>query len=381
MNFSLENTLTADILIVDDMPNNLRLLSTILSSNGYDVRKATNGEMALNSIRTMPPDLILLDIKMPKMDGYETCREIKNDPRFSHIPIIFISALDDVSDKVKAFDMGGVDYVTKPFQQEEIIARIENQLRIQFLNKELDNKNKSLQELNTKLETSNQRLKEFAHIVSHDLKQPIQSIMGFSNLILMQHKAELNNSVIKHLNRINQAGDRMQGFISSLLTLAQVEQGDRPLSPIDGTAVITQVIENLQGKIHMTQANVSCDLLPMIIGNQTQLVQLFQNIIGNALKYSHPDRPPNIKITAQSTETLCTVKIQDNGIGIAPEFLPQIFQPFKKAHQGDYEGNGIGLATCKKIVDCHHGTISASSELGHGSIFTVTLPKAENVSY
>lgn len=380
MNYSIKNTLSADILIVDDMPNNLRLLSTILSSNGYDVRKAINGEMALKSIMTMPPDLILLDIKMPKMDGYETCKRIKEDSRFSHIPIIFISALDDVADKVKAFAIGGVDYVTKPFQQEEIIARIENQLRIQFLNNELDKKNKHLQELNTKLGLSNQRLNEFAHIVSHDLKQPIQSIMGFSNLILMQHQSGLDESVIKYLNRINQAGDRMQGFISSLLNLAQLEQSDRPLTPVDGTAVITQVIENLQGTINMTNASISCDLLPTVMGNKTQLVQLFQNIIGNALKYSHPDRAPNVEITVQTTEELCTVKIKDNGIGIAPEFLSQIFSPFKKAHQGDYDGNGIGLATCKKIVDCHQGTISASSELDKGSVFIVTLPRAGNSS-
>ncbi|NEP45770.1 MAG: response regulator, partial [Okeania sp. SIO2H7] len=172
-----------DILIVDDNPYNLRLLSMILTDHGYEVRKAVSGKMALQSVKVMPPDLILLDIKMPGMDGYEICETLKNDPTFQYIPIIFISALDDVVDKVKAFSVGCVDYITKPFHQEEVLARVENQIRIQVLNSELEKKNKDLQELNEKLAASNQRLNEFAHVVSHDLKQPIQGIMGFSNLI------------------------------------------------------------------------------------------------------------------------------------------------------------------------------------------------------
>ena len=199
--------------------------------------------------------------------------------------------------------------------------------------------------------------------------------MGFSNLILMQYQSILDEPIIRYIGRIIQAGDRMQCFISSILDLAQIEQNSCPFTPVDGTSVMTQVMENLQGHIRMADANISCDLLPTIMGHKTQLVQLFQNIIGNALKYAHPDRSPKIEITVQSTETLCTVTIEDNGIGIAPEFIPQVFDTFKQAHQGEYEGNGIGLTTCKKIVDHHQGSISVSSELGQGSIFTVSLPK------
>ena len=374
MNLSLPCDQKNNILIVDDTPNNLRLLSMILNSNGYEVRKAVSGKMALESVRTMPPDLILLDIKMPGMDGYETCQILKDDPTYQYIPIIFISALDDVADKVKAFSIGGVDYITKPFHQEEILARVENQIRIQILNSELETKNKSLQELNEKLADSNQRLNEFAHVVSHDLKQPIQGIMGFSNLILMQYKSSLDEAVIRYLNRINQAGDRMQGLIQNLLDFAQLEKGDRPLSPVDCTAVITQVMDGLQAQIQSSQAQVSCDLLPTVMGYETQLIQLFQNIIGNALKYAHPDRPPHIQITVDTAADGCNIQVQDNGIGIEPELLPKIFDPFQRAHQGEYDGNGIGLATCKKIIELHHGTISVMSTLGTGSTFALHFP-------
>ena len=374
MSTSPSHELKPEILIVDDTPNNLRLLSMILNTNGYDVRISINGKTALKSVNAAPPDLILLDVKMPEMDGYMTCKILKENPDFRDIPIIFISALDDVVDKVKAFSLGGVDYITKPFQQEEVLARIENQLRIQFLNRELNKKNKSLQALNKKLAESNQRLNDFAHVVSHDLKQPIQSIMGFSNLILMQYRSVLDQPVVKYLDRINQSGDQMQGFIQKLLTFAQLEKSDRPFTPISCTAILNQVINNLNGRIQETDAIISCDPLPTVMGYEVQLMQLFQNIIDNALKYIHPTRKPTISITVSSTDEDHTIRIQDNGIGIAPEFLPSIFEPFQRAHQSDYDGNGIGLATCKKILMLHHGNIAVTSELDVGTTFIVTLP-------
>ena len=374
MNSNSPDELKPNILIVDDTPNNLRLLSMILSMNGYEVRKAINGKMAIESVKAMPPDLILLDIKMPEIDGYETCKRLKDEPEFQCIPVIFISALDDVMDKVKAFSIGGVDYITKPFHKEEVLARVENQIRIQSLKNELEQKNKSLLELNEKLAKSNQRLNEFAHVVSHDLKQPIQGIMGFSNLILMQYKSSLDESVIHYLDRISQAGDRMQGLIRNLLDFAQLGQSDRPLSPIDCTGIIMRVMDDLRGQIQERDAQISCDLLPTVMGYEIQLVQLFQNIIGNALKYAHSERTPHIQITVDAAGDVFTIKVEDNGIGIAPEFLAKIFDPFQRAHQGDYDGNGIGLATCKKIIELHHGTISAMSELGQGSTFILTFP-------
>src|SRR4028118_1360693 len=135
-----------DILIVDDTPDNLRLLSTVLQSRGYRVRKAINGPLALKGIEIAPPDLILLDVNMPQMNGYEVCEKLKADPQTSEIPVIFLSALDDVSDKVKAFAVGAVDYITKPFQGEEVLARVKNQLTLRVLSKQLSEQNALLQQ-------------------------------------------------------------------------------------------------------------------------------------------------------------------------------------------------------------------------------------------
>lgn len=374
MNDENPGLVNSEILIVDDTPNNLRLLSMILTNNGYEVRKATNGRMALSSIKASPPDLILLDIKMPEMDGYETCKNLKEDPFTESIPVIFISALDDVSDKVKAFSLGGIDYITKPFQQEEVLARIQNQLRIKFLNRRLEERNQELKELNSKLEYSNQQLSDFTHMVSHDLQQPLQSIIGFSNLILLQHKDTINVSVAQYLKRINQAGDRMQMFIKDLLSLANLGEGEQAIYEIDCNDILDHVIDNLQGEIQRKKATIQYDDLPVIMGNNAQILQLFQNLISNALKYSHPERSPVIQITVNINSDACMFKIQDNGIGISSEFIHRIFEPFQKAHQGEYEGNGIGLATCKKIISLHNGSISVSSKIGMGTIFSITLP-------
>ncbi|MEO0687293.1 MAG: response regulator, partial [Cyanobacteria bacterium J06649_11] len=326
----------SEILIVDDTLNNLRLLSMILTVKGYEVRKAVNGKMALESINTSPPDLILLDIKMPEMDGYETCRRLKENPLTEGIPVIFISALDDVVDKVKAFSVGGIDYITKPFQQEEVLARIQNQLRIKFLNQELAERNRELKNLNSKLEYSNQQLHDFTHMVSHDLQQPLQSIIGFSNLILLQHKDTIGKSVSRYLERINQAGDRMQVFIQDLLSLANLGEGEQAIYAVDCNVVLGHVIDNLQGEIQHKDALIQHDSLPVVMGNDVQLLQLFQNLISNALKYAHPERCPIIQITVNVKGDAYLFEIQDNGIGISSEFTHRIFEPFQKAHQGEY---------------------------------------------
>ncbi|MGP1384540.1 MAG: sensor histidine kinase [Thainema sp.] len=361
-----------EILVVDDTPDNLRLLSAILTQHNYEVRKALNSAQALASVKADAPDLILLDIKMPEMDGYEVCLRLKQDPDTQAVPIIFISALDDALDKVHAFSVGGADYITKPFQEAEVLVRVENQLRLQELQRQLTAQNEELAR-------SNQELEQFAHIVSHDLQQPLQSITGYTKIITLQFPELAQTPAQEYLNNIVNACDRMQRLIQNLLDYAQLGHEEQAFAWLDGNAVLAQALSNLDIALRESGAVLQCSDLPAIYGNETQLVQLFQNLISNAIKFVHAQVIPQIAIAASPHDkTYWRFAVHDNGIGIPSEHLQDIFKGFQRLHPTEkYPGSGIGLATCKKIVDSHGGDIWVASEVDAGTSFYFQLPSRD----
>lgn len=369
MKRSLLHKSKREILVVDDTPDNLRLLSAILTQQNYEVRKALNSRRAIASVKADAPDLVLLDIKMPGMNGYEVCATLKADPVTQNIPIIFISALDDALDKVQAFSVGGVDYITKPFQEAEVLARIENQLYLCELQDQLKAQNQELAR-------SNQELQQFAHIVSHDLQQPLQSMTGYTKIVALQYADQLDQRANEYLNNVLEAGDRMQRLIKDLLSYAQIRQEKENFAPVDLNGVLEQVTRNLDMALKESGTALRCPSLPTLPGNETQLVQLFQNIVSNAIKFSLPKSSPEIVLSFSSSDNkFWLFEIRDNGIGISPNQLEQIFEPFQRLHFGQqYPGTGIGLATCKKIVENHHGEIWAHSQGNVGTTICFKLP-------
>lgn len=260
----------AQILIVDDTPDNLRLLAKILQKQGYIVRKALSGEMAIQTAMMVPPDLILLDIRMPGINGYEVCDRLKQCDRTTQIPIIFISALGDSHNQVKAFQLGGVDYITKPFQEAEAIARIENQLRIQALQRELTNRNHQLQTLTDELSRSNQDLEQFASMVSHDLQQPLQSILGFTQLLKYQNRPSRSPTDQKYLDRIEESGQRMQTLIQDALDYARLGQHIAEPEAVDCNQSIHQALHHLQAELVNKNFKITYGELPTILGYPLQ---------------------------------------------------------------------------------------------------------------
>ncbi|MFQ4138063.1 sensor histidine kinase [Nodosilinea sp. PGN35] len=360
--------LREDILLVDDTPDNLRVLSAMLTNQGYEVRKALSGQRAIASVQSDLPDLILLDIRMPGMDGYSVCQQLKSDPNTRDVPVIFISALDDALDKVKAFAVGGVDYVTKPFQEMEVLARIEHQLCIQRLKQQL-------LEHNQELARSNQELEQFAYVVSHDLQQPLQSITGFAKMMLIKYQDKLDREALDFLNRIHGSGDRMQRLIQDLLSYSKTGLQGQAMQAVDLNAVLNQVLENLDSSAKQEQIILGCASLPTVMGYETQLIQLFQNLICNAIKFVEPGVVPQIEIAALQEEDWWLLEVSDNGIGIDAQYLDKIFNMFQRTQSAEsYSGTGIGLANCKKIVRNHGGRLWATSQLGSGTTFHFTLP-------
>ncbi len=241
-----------DILIVDDTPNNLRLLSTMLAEEGYEVRKALNGRMALISVQAEPPDLILLDIKMPEMNGYEVCQQLKVNEKISHVPVIFISALDDVADKVKAFEVGGADYITKPFQEAEVLARVKNQLSIQKLQRQLREQNELLQQ-----QILNRKLAE-EQIIRHAL---YDSLTNLPNRALFLHK--LQAALDKSLNH----QDKL--FAVLFIDLDHFKMVNDSLGHLVGDQLLRHFSQQLRGCIesHDTLARLGGDEFAILLEN------------------------------------------------------------------------------------------------------------------
>ena len=403
----------ADILIVDDEPNNLRVLSNLLKQQGYKVRAVLSGEMALSAAKLTPPDLILLDIMMPDMDGYQVCHQLKNDSDTCQIPVIFVSAKDQGFDKVKAFAVGGVDYITKPFQVEEVFARMECHLKLNYLQMKLEEQNYqlqgeicqrnaaekalkeqneqlrqeierrqmtelALQKSNQDLARSNADLEQFAGIASHDLRSPLATINGYAQLLQMRGKEQLDDKCNNFVEQILKLCDRTDLLIGELLSYAHLNQAQDPFQLLSCDRLVQQALENLGTEIFQNQAQVTYDPLPEIIGTESQFVQLFQNLIGNAIKYRR-EESPKIHLSAVLEENYYLFSIQDNGIGIDEEYSEHIFQIFKRLHALDYPGTGIGLATCRKIVERHGGSIWIQSQVGQGSTFYFTVPTEQRV--
>jgi two-component system, chemotaxis family, sensor kinase Cph1 len=625
------------ILVVDDQPINLRFLSNLLTDRGYTVYRAICGQLALNAAATYSPDLILLDIRMPGMDGYEVCQKLKSTAATAQIPVIFLSVLDDVNDKLQAFRVGGADYISKPFQVEEVLARIDKQVALQKLQQQLKEQNAKLQQsqlllasvLNSSIDSvaayaaarnsegdivdfkwlpidraaekmfdrsfneltgksllaempqyrtnglfdlyvsvvetgetvnrefyckqdgdnsiwlhivavklndglavtfrnitdrkraeialrdseerfraifeqaavgiakttlsgqflrvnpgfcqivrygasellqlhwaaithpddiaadreylrlllagdiqnfsmekrlickdgqiqwvnvtvsvirsaegmpqysiwaiediserklvqelleaslatqtryareltrSNAELEQFAYVASHDLQAPLGTIIGYAQLLEKRCNNILDAPSNKFITNIVNSCERMQDLIDDLLEYSRVGKSQKVFELVDCNRVFEEACANLQVAIGKNQAVVTRTDLPAVTGDRFQLVQLFQNLISNALKYRR-DEPPIVRASAALDGDNWLFSVEDNGIGIAEDFYPRIFQIFQRLHtQREYSGTGIGLAICQKIVERHGGRIWVESTLDRGSTFYFSLP-------
>ncbi|MDJ1171732.1 hybrid sensor histidine kinase/response regulator [Roseofilum sp. BLCC_M154] len=371
----MNSKVLADLLIVDDTPNNLRLLSSMLTEKGYKVRKAVDGKGALKAIEVVKPDLILLDIRMPEMDGYQVCQILKADARTQDIPVIFISALDEAVDKVRAFNVGGVDYITKPFQAPEVLARVANHLQIHHLQQQLEAQNIQLQGEIVERQKAEAGLKVLLHAVSHDLRNPVTGmLMVFKNL-LKRDSFTLTRSMVE---RMADSCDRQLNLINSLLETQRSEIWGVSLKcePLSLLALMEQLGADWEPLLSQNQASLEYDIppsLPLIDGDRQQLWRVFENLFANALKHNPPGLTLTVGATVEGDVVRCTVG--DNGTGMSPQQCETLFQPYTR---GDREkrksGLGLGLYLCSQIIHAHGGKIGVDSILNQGTQFWFTLP-------
>ncbi len=368
-----------NILIVDDTPNNLRLLSSMLSKQGYEVRSAISGSVALMAVRTVSLDLILLDINMPKMNGYEVCLQLKQDPQTRDIPVIFLSALGEPLDKVQAFQVGGIDYITKPFQVEEVLARVENHLALRRMQLELQQaKVEALKALEQEQELN--RLKtEFVSMISHDFRTPLTSIQGFAELLHYGGKTVTAEARERYFEKINASVEHLLFLLDEVLLIGSIEAGKTSYQPVstDLESFCRDLCESLQlSEEKHIAIQLSYTGQNRVDIDQILLNRILTNLLSNAIKYSADDS--KVQFDIQVAQTTVTFQIQDQGIGIPQENLQHLFKTFYRcSNVGQIKGSGLGLDVVKKCVEVYQGEIDLDSQEGVGTTVTVKLPLSQ----
>jgi len=408
------------ILVVDDNPNILSILTDTLTQEGYTVKSALSGELALKWMATNLADLILLDINMPEMDGYEVCIRLKTNSRTEAIPVIFISALDEPMDKIKAFAAGGVDYVTKPFQHEEVLARIDTHLALQQMQvaiewqntrlkeeiKERKKAEKNLQKAHDELEMrvaertadlkkSEARLRQtqkmealgtLAGGIAHDFNNILSGIIGYSELVM--EELDSKSLVADNLAQVLQAGHRAKDLVKQILTFSRQSEQER--KPINTAYLLKEAVKLMRASLPPTikiQQNIQ-PVSGLILADPTQIHQVVLNLCTNAAQAMKPDGGlltitlGEITVTPKDSANFQNLKagayqkitVADTGCGIKPSALEKIFEPYYTDKLRG-EGTGLGLAVAHGIIKSHEGAITVQSNPCEGAIFNLYLPQ------
>jgi signal transduction histidine kinase len=391
------------ILVVDDESSARNTLEAFLFREGYDLAFAASGPEALDRLDELEPDVILLDVIMPGMDGIEACQRLKTDKRWRHIPIILVTVLDSKEDLARGLDAGADDFLSKPVNHLELRARVRSMLRIKKQYDKLigtitacKQAEEQLQRYAVQLEQSNEELKQFAYIVSHDLRAPLTNLRGFSEELdyalevigsamdtALPHLDEkqrlavataLQEDVPEALGFIGSSVTRMDRFINAVLKLSRLGRRELDLEPIDMNALVQETLKTLAHQIEERQVKVTVELLPEVVADRTSMEQVMGNLLANAVLYLAPGHPGKIEITAERGHDETTFHVRDNGRGIAEEDMDKVFAPFRRAGKQDVPGEGMGLAYVQALVRRHGGRIWIESGPGTGSTFYFTIP-------
>jgi C4-dicarboxylate-specific signal transduction histidine kinase len=409
------------ILIVDDVPANLQLLSGMLMKQGYKVRPATSGALALEAARRAPPDLILLDVTMPEMDGFEVCRRLKAEPELADIPVLFISALGDASDKVRAFGEGGQDYITKPFQVEEVLARVNTHLALRRAVREAQERNAVLSETLEELKKAQHQLvmsEKMAALgvlaagVAHELNNPLNfvktschglekdihdllAVVAFCRKRMNEEQraeleelereldfATLTQEAPELLSHIFEGLWRAGDIVSCMQVFSRTDEALS--SDIDLNELVESVLVVLNNRYKQRIViEKKFSALPALTGNVGKLSQVAMNILNNAIDAVETLEAPERRRIVLSTEVCAregrrhvVLRVADAGPGIPYETQRRVFDPFFTTKSVG-RGTGLGLFICNNLIQEHGGMIEVSSAPGQGAVFSVFLPISE----
>jgi two-component system sensor histidine kinase/response regulator len=359
----------ASVLIVDDMPKNIQLLGSILKNEPIEIEFATSGKEALEWLQSRHFDLVLLDIMMPEMDGYEVCRRIKENTATADIAVIFITAKTDVQSMVQGFEIGAVDYITKPFNKSELIARVRTHL--------------TLQRQKLMLEENNALKDKIFSIIGHDLRNPVGNIKTYIDAFLLSGM-QLNEEVYTLLKDISILTEQAMALLENLLLWAKNQSGRLTSNPAknDFAEAIKNAILLIRHQADNKNISIIKDSIPKTEAffDAEQIAIVLSNLIWNAIKFTPKEGKIQIKVHPhdEKGKAFIKVEISDNGVGIDPEDQKKLFDPhyhFTTYGTNNEKGSGLGLQLCREFVEMNGGSIGVQSEPGKGSTFFFTIPR------
>lgn len=353
------------VLIVDDVTKNIQLVANFLKQAGYEINFALSGKAALNHVENESFDLILLDIMMPEMDGFEVCEYLKSNPDTSEIPIIFLTAKTDIDSITKAFHVGGIDYITKPFNKAELLARVKTHLDMQ-------QQKGNLKELNATKD-------KFFSIIAHDLRSPLNQLLGLSEILQKEIESERGDDVIKLANLINESAKSGRLLLENLLEWSRSQTGSINFNPeiLNLAKISEEVVElnenNARQKDIIISSKIDKNEIAFADGNM--LKTILRNLLSNSIKFTN--NGGKIDLEVESSNGMAILSVIDNGIGIEDHDIEKLFRidvnP-KSIGRSKEKGTGLGLILCKEFVEMNEGKIWVESVSGEGSVFKFSLP-------
>ena len=355
------------ILVVDDITKNLQVVGTMLRNAGYEIMPTTSGAQALERVRVQLPDLILLDLMMPEMDGLEVCRRLKADPTTRQIPVIFLTASNEMEHLVSGFEVGAVDYVTKPFNPPELLARVQTHVE--------------LRQARERLREMNEEKNEFMGIAAHDLRNPLGAIKGYAEMVVEDAQSLQHRELEENGRRIQAVATRMAEMVQNLLDANRIERGEMQLNlaTTDLGPLVNSVVEAQRPRATVKQQTIHLqgETAPVqVIVDPNVMVQVLENLISNAVKYSPPGR--NIFVRLKRETGLIRIEVQDEGPGLSTEDQQRLFGKFARLSAkptGGEHSTGLGLSIVKKMVEAMNGKVWCESKPGQGATFITTIPE------
>ncbi len=396
------------VLIVDDSRLNREYIGGFFQNKGINLRYATNGKEALSEVEKEAPDLILLDVIMPEIDGYTVCEILKKNESTMHIPIIFLTSMNETKDLLKGFAIGAVDYVNKPFKQEELVSRVVTHLElkksrdlIEEQKKQLHLKNLSIMEHSKIVEQLNEQMKsqniilqevidtkdKFFSIISHDLKGPLGNIISFTDLIITGYYSFSQEKLLSIIRKLKEATISSTKLLENLLQWARSQTGTLTINPVklEICHLIREIISSIKDKAILKgiQLEIPIEEEFFVYADESMLTTILRNLISNAIKFTPTGGTISVLVTPNLNDaSYIQVEVNDTGIGIDESTIDTLFAIDKnrsKPGTNGEKGSGLGLVLCKEFVEKNNGKLTVKSKLGKGSSFRFTLPSVNEV--